>query len=229
MCILTTLWYNKRRELQHDDLLLNICLKAESVIYPTNNALQYLWSFKRWGEWLNLGVAYTEIKPGFFNFATDSKTQIHDFKNWKIYRCFQKFAKCVTHKFKVIYSNNTLFQLPAEQFHNVHTVSETPSCYMYIFVNTTDVQLKQTITKYEQIINGSFTGTGELMVLLTAVVGCLFQHQLILKSMTSFGAQMVSAFVQMFTVWVLVRAGKSLVCLCWLKHFIKFSYFYITD
>jgi len=40
MNILTTKRYNKRHELQHDDLLLNICLKAESVLYPTNNALQ---------------------------------------------------------------------------------------------------------------------------------------------------------------------------------------------
>ena len=40
MCILPTKQYNKRRELQHDDLSLNICLKAESVICPTNNTLQ---------------------------------------------------------------------------------------------------------------------------------------------------------------------------------------------
>ncbi|XP_033644268.1 vitamin K-dependent gamma-carboxylase-like [Asterias rubens] len=28
-------------------------------------------------------------------------------------------------------------QIPAGQFHNVYTISSTPSCYMYIFVNTT--------------------------------------------------------------------------------------------
>ncbi|XP_052764482.1 vitamin K-dependent gamma-carboxylase-like isoform X2 [Mya arenaria] len=50
-------------------------------------------------------------------------------------------------------------QLPPDEFHNVHTVSEEPSCYMYIFVNTTDVQLKQMVTNYEQIINGTFMGT----------------------------------------------------------------------
>ena len=39
MCLLLTKRYNKQRELQHDDLLLNIFLKAD-IIYPTNNALQ---------------------------------------------------------------------------------------------------------------------------------------------------------------------------------------------
>ncbi|XP_053388971.1 vitamin K-dependent gamma-carboxylase-like isoform X2 [Mercenaria mercenaria] len=52
-------------------------------------------------------------------------------------------------------------QLPTHEFHNIHTVSDTPSCYMYIFVNTTDVEFKQTVTKYEQIMNGTFKGPDE--------------------------------------------------------------------
>ena len=55
-------------------------------------------------EWLNLGVAYTVIRPGCLNFTTDSKTRIHDFANWKICRFFQKNAKCGTREFKVINS-----------------------------------------------------------------------------------------------------------------------------
>ncbi|KAL4240239.1 hypothetical protein ACF0H5_001033 [Mactra antiquata] len=50
-------------------------------------------------------------------------------------------------------------QLPVQQFHNIYTVSETPSCYMYIFVNTTDVTFRETVSKYEQILNGTFTGS----------------------------------------------------------------------
>ncbi|XP_043940230.1 vitamin K-dependent gamma-carboxylase [Protopterus annectens] len=52
-------------------------------------------------------------------------------------------------------------QLPAGDYHKVYTVSETPSCYMYIYVNTTDVALEHNFTKLhelrEKIKNGTET------------------------------------------------------------------------
>ncbi|XP_030845915.1 vitamin K-dependent gamma-carboxylase [Strongylocentrotus purpuratus] len=39
-------------------------------------------------------------------------------------------------------------QLPAGAFHNVHTVSDTPSCYMYVFVNTTEQAIIQEATEF---------------------------------------------------------------------------------
>ncbi|KAL5019128.1 hypothetical protein ScPMuIL_004850 [Solemya velum] len=41
-------------------------------------------------------------------------------------------------------------QLPSNQFHNIHTVSDEPSCYMYIFVNTTDVEFLRNLTEFEK-------------------------------------------------------------------------------
>ncbi|XP_041478309.1 vitamin K-dependent gamma-carboxylase-like [Lytechinus variegatus] len=39
-------------------------------------------------------------------------------------------------------------QLPAGDFHNVHTVSDTPSCYMYVFVNTTEQAIVRQATDF---------------------------------------------------------------------------------
>ncbi len=41
------------------------------------------------------------------------------------------------------------FQVPAGEFHTTHTVSDTPSCYMYIYINTTEVELVEKIAKYK--------------------------------------------------------------------------------
>ncbi|XP_062371802.1 vitamin K-dependent gamma-carboxylase [Sardina pilchardus] len=52
-------------------------------------------------------------------------------------------------------------KLPAGAYHKVHTVSEGPSCYMYIYVNTTETALQQNFTKLselqERIRNGTET------------------------------------------------------------------------
>ncbi|XP_064421622.1 vitamin K-dependent gamma-carboxylase isoform X2 [Latimeria chalumnae] len=52
-------------------------------------------------------------------------------------------------------------QLPAGEYHKVHTVSKEPSCYMYVYVNTTDVALEQNLTKLselkERVQNGTET------------------------------------------------------------------------
>ncbi|XP_004713932.1 vitamin K-dependent gamma-carboxylase isoform X1 [Echinops telfairi] len=53
-------------------------------------------------------------------------------------------------------------QLPAGQYHKVYTTSPTPSCYMYIYVNTTEVSLEQDLARLqdlkEKVENGSETG-----------------------------------------------------------------------
>lgn len=39
-------------------------------------------------------------------------------------------------------------QLPAGEFHNVHTVSSEPSCYMYLFVNTTQASINDKVNNF---------------------------------------------------------------------------------
>ncbi|XP_015278505.1 PREDICTED: vitamin K-dependent gamma-carboxylase [Gekko japonicus] len=52
-------------------------------------------------------------------------------------------------------------QLPAGEYHKVFTVSQEPSCYMYIYVNTTEAALEQKFTELqelrEKVQNGSET------------------------------------------------------------------------
>uniref|UniRef100_A0ACB8EZE2 Uncharacterized protein n=2 Tax=Sphaerodactylus townsendi TaxID=933632 RepID=A0ACB8EZE2_9SAUR len=52
-------------------------------------------------------------------------------------------------------------QLPAGEYHKVFTVSQEPSCYMYIYVNTTEAALEQNFTRLqvlrEKVKNGSET------------------------------------------------------------------------
>ncbi|XP_062583429.1 vitamin K-dependent gamma-carboxylase-like [Saccostrea cucullata] len=44
-------------------------------------------------------------------------------------------------------------QVPPGKFHKVYTVSEEPSCYMYIYVNTTHVEIIEKVEKVEKIMN----------------------------------------------------------------------------
>ncbi|XP_077592991.1 vitamin K-dependent gamma-carboxylase [Stigmatopora nigra] len=50
-------------------------------------------------------------------------------------------------------------QVPAGAYHRVYTVSEVPSCYMYVYVNTTEAELQQSFNKLldlqESIRNGT--------------------------------------------------------------------------
>lgn len=52
-------------------------------------------------------------------------------------------------------------KLPAGAYHKVYTVSEGPSCYMYIYVNTTEAALQQNFSKLfdlqERVRNGTET------------------------------------------------------------------------
>lgn len=43
----------------------------------------------------------------------------------------------------------------------MYTVSEEPSCYMYIYVNTTEVALQQNFTKLLELQERVRNGTGE--------------------------------------------------------------------
>ncbi|BFZ17560.1 hypothetical protein BsWGS_20599 [Bradybaena similaris] len=41
-------------------------------------------------------------------------------------------------------------QIRADSFHNVHTVSQVPSCYMYMYVNTTEASFMQKYSQFEK-------------------------------------------------------------------------------
>ncbi|XP_069475149.1 vitamin K-dependent gamma-carboxylase isoform X2 [Ambystoma mexicanum] len=50
-------------------------------------------------------------------------------------------------------------QLPAGEYHKVFTVSDTASCYMYIYVNTTAVVLEQNLTRLQELKEKVQNGT----------------------------------------------------------------------
>ncbi|NXW25861.1 VKGC carboxylase, partial [Circaetus pectoralis] len=52
-------------------------------------------------------------------------------------------------------------QLPAGQYHKVHTVSLEPSCYMYLYVNTTALALEKNLTRLQELRERVRNGTGE--------------------------------------------------------------------
>ncbi|KAG1970801.1 vitamin K-dependent gamma-carboxylase [Pimephales promelas] len=51
-------------------------------------------------------------------------------------------------------------QIPAGAYHKVYTVSEGPSCYMYIYVNTTEAELQKNFTKLSELQEKVRNGTG---------------------------------------------------------------------
>uniref|UniRef100_A0A8D2PJJ6 Gamma-glutamyl carboxylase n=1 Tax=Zosterops lateralis melanops TaxID=1220523 RepID=A0A8D2PJJ6_ZOSLA len=50
-------------------------------------------------------------------------------------------------------------QLPAGQYHKVHTVSPEPSCYMYLYVNTTALELERNLTRLQELQERVRNGT----------------------------------------------------------------------
>lgn len=52
-------------------------------------------------------------------------------------------------------------QLPAGAYHKVHTVSSEPSCYMYIYINTTDLALERNLTRLQELHDRVQNGSGE--------------------------------------------------------------------
>ncbi|KAL2079748.1 hypothetical protein ACEWY4_025492 [Coilia grayii] len=50
-------------------------------------------------------------------------------------------------------------KVPPGAYHRVHTVSEEPSCYMYIYVNTTEAALQQNFTKLSELQERIRNGT----------------------------------------------------------------------
>ncbi|XP_040437349.1 LOW QUALITY PROTEIN: vitamin K-dependent gamma-carboxylase [Falco naumanni] len=50
-------------------------------------------------------------------------------------------------------------QLPAGQYHKVHTVSPEPSCYMYRYVNTTALALERNLTRLQELRDRVRNGT----------------------------------------------------------------------
>ena len=64
-----------------------------------------------------------------------------------------------------------LYQIPGGQFHNVYTVSEGPSCYMYVFVNTTEATFLEGLKEFELSLNES-SGIGVILfIFLCGVCG----------------------------------------------------------
>ncbi|KAJ8318860.1 hypothetical protein KUTeg_003951 [Tegillarca granosa] len=49
-------------------------------------------------------------------------------------------------------------QLPYDAFHNVYTVGDHPSCYMYIYINTTEVELSKKLKDYSKLMNDTEHG-----------------------------------------------------------------------
>lgn len=54
-------------------------------------------------------------------------------------------------------------QLPAGEYHKVYTVSSSPSCYMYVYVNTTEVALEQDLAYLQELKEKVENGSGECM------------------------------------------------------------------
>ncbi|XP_008422324.1 vitamin K-dependent gamma-carboxylase [Poecilia reticulata] len=50
-------------------------------------------------------------------------------------------------------------KVPAGAYHKVYTVSESPSCYMYVYVNTTEAVLLQNFTKLQELQERIRNGT----------------------------------------------------------------------
>uniref|UniRef100_A0A8C3S1I8 Vitamin K-dependent gamma-carboxylase n=1 Tax=Chelydra serpentina TaxID=8475 RepID=A0A8C3S1I8_CHESE len=50
-------------------------------------------------------------------------------------------------------------QLPPGEYHKVHTLSPEPSCYMYVYVNTTDVALERNLTQLQELRDKVQNGT----------------------------------------------------------------------
>lgn len=53
------------------------------------------------------------------------------------------------------------WQLPAGEYHKVYTVSQGPSCYMYIFVNTTELALERDLARLQELKEKVENGSGE--------------------------------------------------------------------
>uniref|UniRef100_A0A7N6F7Z6 Vitamin K-dependent gamma-carboxylase n=1 Tax=Anabas testudineus TaxID=64144 RepID=A0A7N6F7Z6_ANATE len=52
-------------------------------------------------------------------------------------------------------------KVPAGAYHKVYTVSDEPSCYMYIYVNTTEAALQENFTKLFELQERIRNGTGD--------------------------------------------------------------------
>ena len=68
--------------------------------------------------------------------------------------------QCDSVTFNVV-SSCACVQVPAGAYHKVYTVSEVPSCYMYIYVNTTEAALQENFTKLLELQERVRNGTGE--------------------------------------------------------------------
>ncbi|KAH0623006.1 hypothetical protein JD844_030891 [Phrynosoma platyrhinos] len=63
-----------------------------------------------------------------------------------------------------VWDPNGNMDLPPGEYHKVFTVSQEPSCYMYIYVNTTEAALEQNFTRLQELREKVQNGTGALML-----------------------------------------------------------------
>ncbi|XP_076460151.1 vitamin K-dependent gamma-carboxylase-like [Babylonia areolata] len=60
-----------------------------------------------------------------------------------------------SHPYNISVHQGQDVQIPTGVFHNVHTVSEQASCYMYMYIDTEEVTFLQNLQEFEQSLNGS--------------------------------------------------------------------------
>lgn len=59
--------------------------------------------------------------------------------------------------------------MPAGEYHKVYTTSPSPSCYMYIYVNTTELALEQDLAYLQELKEKVENGSGECMNIWTEI------------------------------------------------------------
>ncbi|KAK3590837.1 hypothetical protein CHS0354_024575 [Potamilus streckersoni] len=93
-------------------------------------------------------VTFVADFPGFY-----LKNFVHeDFTNTSI-TVLQGAVKVYTAEKNTTLTEGNRVQLPFNKFHVVQTISDEPSCYMYIYVNTTGEEFQRNVSLYEEILN----------------------------------------------------------------------------
>ncbi|XP_071952480.1 vitamin K-dependent gamma-carboxylase-like [Antedon mediterranea] len=72
-------------------------------------------------------------------------------------------------------------QVPSGKFHIVHTVSEEPSCYMYLTVNTTDVAIRKKFNDFKEIRNSNESSLAEFSSKELQIFKDLLEHEKLIE------------------------------------------------
>ncbi|NXR76318.1 VKGC carboxylase, partial [Pycnonotus jocosus] len=135
----------------------------QRLVDPQVNLLWFLWSLCERGQWWiqgtksprGSGVEYSCVSGLHLeNFVSEDlgNTSLRVLRGKVVVELVEQQQN---HSLK----EGERMQLPAGQYHKVHTVSLEPSCYMYLYVNTTALELEQNLTRLrelrERVRNGS--------------------------------------------------------------------------